>query len=157
MPSSSEELSSSAVSTSPSSALTFIWEFPKIGVPHFGVLIIGSYYLGYYIRVPYFRKLPYRVQSFPVLMIFNVDGYTVNKKKYPVSRLKTCCCGQVRDGFRGSQDASGAALGRSRSLPIDLANSSRKCSAAMMWCFRNTIPCNDGPGLVTHVSMQMRL
>ena len=29
------------------------WEFPKIGVPYFGVLIIRIY-----IRVPYFRKLP---------------------------------------------------------------------------------------------------
>ena len=28
----------------------------EIGVPYFGV----PYYFGYYIRVPYFRKLPYR-------------------------------------------------------------------------------------------------
>ena len=28
-------------------------------VPYFGVLIKGSYYLGYYIRGPYFWKLPY--------------------------------------------------------------------------------------------------
>ena len=34
--------------------------FLKLGVPYFGVLIIGSYYLGYYIRVPHFRKLPHR-------------------------------------------------------------------------------------------------
>ena len=33
-----------------------IWGFPKIR----GYLILGSlYYLGYYTRVPYFRKLPY--------------------------------------------------------------------------------------------------
>ena len=38
-----------------------IGSFRKLGVPFFGVLIIGSYYLGYYIRVPYFRKLPYRI------------------------------------------------------------------------------------------------
>ena len=31
--------------------------FPKIGVPYFGVFITGSYYLGYYIRVPHFRNL----------------------------------------------------------------------------------------------------
>ena len=32
--------------------------FRKLGVPYFGVLIIRMlYYLGYYIRVPYFRKL----------------------------------------------------------------------------------------------------
>ena len=34
--------------------------FRKFGVPYFGgALYSGSYYLGYYIRVPYFRKLPY--------------------------------------------------------------------------------------------------
>ena len=32
--------------------------FRNLGVPYFGVLIIGSYYLGYYIRLPYFGKLP---------------------------------------------------------------------------------------------------
>ena len=37
--------------------------FRKLGVPYFGVLIIRillieTYYLGYYIRVPCFRKLP---------------------------------------------------------------------------------------------------
>ena len=32
--------------------------FRKLGVPFLGVLIIGSYYLGYYIRVPYpFRRI----------------------------------------------------------------------------------------------------
>ena len=31
-----------------------VWSFRKSGVPYFGVLIIR-----YYIRVPYFRKLPY--------------------------------------------------------------------------------------------------
>ena len=34
------------------------WEFPKIRGT-FGVLIIRSHYLGYHIRVLYFRKLPY--------------------------------------------------------------------------------------------------
>ena len=35
------------------------WEFPKIGVPYSGVLIIRILlFIGYYIRVPYFRKLP---------------------------------------------------------------------------------------------------
>ena len=35
--------------------------FRKLGVPYFGALIIyGSCYLGYYLRVPYFRKVPYR-------------------------------------------------------------------------------------------------
>ena len=37
-----------------------MWEFPRIGVPYFGVLIIGSYYLGYSVRVPCFRKPPCR-------------------------------------------------------------------------------------------------
>ena len=32
--------------------------FPKLGVPYLGVLIC---YSGYYIRVPYFRKLPYNI------------------------------------------------------------------------------------------------
>ena len=32
--------------------------FRKFGVPYLGVLIIGSYYLGCYTRVPYFRKPP---------------------------------------------------------------------------------------------------
>ena len=34
------------------------WEFPKIGVPYFGVLKIRMLLLIYYIEVPYFRKLP---------------------------------------------------------------------------------------------------
>ena len=33
--------------------------FRKLGVPYLGVLMIGSYYLGYYVRVPYFRKPPH--------------------------------------------------------------------------------------------------
>ena len=32
--------------------------FHKFGVLYLGVLKKGSYYLGYYTRVPYFRKLP---------------------------------------------------------------------------------------------------
>ena len=40
-----------------------IWEFPKkIGVPYLGVLltrILLFRVIYYYIRVPYFRKLPY--------------------------------------------------------------------------------------------------
>ena len=32
--------------------------FRKLGAPHFGVLIIRIHYLRYYIRVPYFRRLP---------------------------------------------------------------------------------------------------
>ena len=44
--------------------LQAIWEFPKIRGTLFGVLIIRIlYYLGYYVRVPYFRKLPYRIFS----------------------------------------------------------------------------------------------
>ena len=39
-----------------------IWEFPKIRGTLFWVLIIRIYYLGYYIGVPYFRKLPYLAQ-----------------------------------------------------------------------------------------------
>ena len=36
--------------------------FRKLGVPYFGILKIKILlYLGYYIRVPYFRKLPYRL------------------------------------------------------------------------------------------------
>ena len=38
-----------------------MWESPKIrGVPYFGILISQdpTNYLGYYIRVPYFRKTP---------------------------------------------------------------------------------------------------
>ena len=41
--------------------LGLVWGFPKIGVPYFGVLIVRVLlfdYLGYHIRVPYFRKLP---------------------------------------------------------------------------------------------------
>ena len=37
--------------------------FRKLGVPYFGVLTIRSYYLGYYIRVPYFRKPPFRASG----------------------------------------------------------------------------------------------
>ena len=33
------------------------WEFPKLGVPYFGVLIRRILLFRYYIRVPYFRKL----------------------------------------------------------------------------------------------------
>ena len=40
-------------------------EFPKIrGTIFWWSLEYGSYYLGYYIRVPYFRKLPCRVWVF---------------------------------------------------------------------------------------------
>ena len=34
--------------------------FRKLGVPYLGVLIIRILLLGYYIRVPFYRKLPYR-------------------------------------------------------------------------------------------------
>ena len=50
-----------------------IWEFPKIR----GTLFWGPYnkdpttYLGYYIRVPYFRKLPFGVRG-----IWSVRGKT---------------------------------------------------------------------------------
>ena len=41
-----------------------VWEFPTIRVPYFGVPIIIIrillFILGYYIRVPCFRKLPYQ-------------------------------------------------------------------------------------------------
>ena len=38
--------------------------FRKLGVPCMGVLIIRiHYYVGYYIRVPYCRKLPYAVET----------------------------------------------------------------------------------------------
>ena len=40
--------------------------FRKLEVPYFGVLIIRSYYLGYHIRVPYFRKLPCGALGFSV-------------------------------------------------------------------------------------------
>ena len=47
--------------------MILVWEVPeKFGVPYFGILLInseGPYYLGYYIRVPYFRKLPYMPQK----------------------------------------------------------------------------------------------
>ena len=36
----------------------------NLSVPHFGVLIKGSYYLGYYTGVPHFRKLPYPTETF---------------------------------------------------------------------------------------------
>ena len=38
------------------------WEFPKIGIPYFGVLVITRILLefGFYIGVPFFGKLPTR-------------------------------------------------------------------------------------------------
>ena len=42
------------------------WEFPKIRGTLFWVLIIWMYYFGYYIRVPYFRKLPHVLAHVPV-------------------------------------------------------------------------------------------
>ena len=39
--------------------LTAYGSFRKLGVPYLGVLVVGSYYLGYYSRVSYFRKLSY--------------------------------------------------------------------------------------------------
>ena len=39
------------------------WEFPKIGVPHLGVLTIRILLFRYYIRVPYFRKLQVAAKS----------------------------------------------------------------------------------------------
>ena len=34
-----------------------VWEFPKIGVPYFGYLIIRLLLFRHYLRVPYVRKL----------------------------------------------------------------------------------------------------
>ena len=54
---------SSALPGSPDTLVTVfqIWEFPKIGVPYFGVLLIGIHYLGCYLRFAQIRKLPYNI------------------------------------------------------------------------------------------------
>ena len=52
--------------------------FRKLGVPYFGVLYdkCPIYYLGYYIRVPYFRKLPNRAKVGSCLQISTVPGHS---------------------------------------------------------------------------------
>ena len=53
-------------SPGPSKGQTSTWEFPKIwGVPYFGALELGSYYLRSYIRVPDFRKPPHELACGP--------------------------------------------------------------------------------------------
>ena len=47
------------VTQKPARRVGLYGSFRKLGVPNFGVLIKGSSYLGYYIRVPYFRKPPF--------------------------------------------------------------------------------------------------
>ena len=47
------------------SELFIIWEFPKIGDPYFGVVIIGILPFRVLHRVPHFRKLPYQYLEVP--------------------------------------------------------------------------------------------
>ena len=54
------------------------------GLPYFGVLRI-SYYLGYYIRVPNFGKLPYGFVR-KVLEGFRVWGVSMALRQYVVGR-----------------------------------------------------------------------
>ena len=56
-----------------SCASTYYGSFRKLGVPHFGVPIIRILLVRYYIRVPYFRTLPYDVAFIEMVVVVVVQ------------------------------------------------------------------------------------
>ena len=62
------------------------WEFPILGGTLFGVLIIWILPLGCYIRVPYFRKLPYNI----VAVALGIDVNAVTPFGKRIEHISPC-------------------------------------------------------------------